>query len=237
MADAATSYTAAFVRGALPAGARRILEVGCGDGALAAELQAEGLSVVALDCEEEAVERARGRGVDARRATWPDFADGRFDAVLFTRSLHHVEDLAAGVAAAFDALTDRGRVIVEDFDFDYSDEAGLAWFAGQVQALAAAGEPVEASPLLAALVERDGSPLDAWRRDHHHPFHGAAAIEAALRQAGRKVAGSGAAYFFRYAASAVPSDPALAEKLLRSELDLIASGRLEPLGRRYVAEA
>lgn len=235
MADPATTYTAAFVRAALPPGARRVLEVGCGEGALAAELQSQGLCVVALDSEGQAVDRARERGVDARRATWPDFAGGRFDAVLFTRSLHHVEDLDAGVAAAFDCLAEGGRVIVEDFDFDYADEPTLAWFASQARLLAAC-QPVEASSLLASLVELDGRPLEAWRRDHHHPLHGARAIEAALRRTARNVTGSGAAYFFRYVASAIPGNPALAEKLLRSELDLIAEGRIEPLGRRYVAQ-
>ncbi len=59
MADPATAYTYDFVTGALPDGAEHILEIGCGDGALAARLRAEGYALVALDEDEAAVEAAR----------------------------------------------------------------------------------------------------------------------------------------------------------------------------------
>jgi SAM-dependent methyltransferase len=51
----------AFVLAALPARART-LDVGCGDGAFAAELVASGAQVIGVDVSREAVERAR-RGV------------------------------------------------------------------------------------------------------------------------------------------------------------------------------
>jgi SAM-dependent methyltransferase len=178
-------YSFGFVRRALPRGVRRVLEVGCGDGALAAMLAADGLDVTAIDSDPEAVAKAGKRGVDARLASWPDFDSGRFEALLFTRSLHHVADLGASVAAAFAALTPGGVLIVEDFAFEEADEASLAWFA------ALAGELAPA-----ALA-------------HHHDLHSAAAIEAALGAAPEP-----AAYYFRYVEAATPdlAEAAFAEE-------------------------
>ena len=87
----ATSLTLQFVTAHVPLNAR-LLEVGCGDGELAAALQRAGHRVVAIDSDAESEVRARTRGVDARHA---DFGDRNValpgvDAVPFTRS-HQVE--------------------------------------------------------------------------------------------------------------------------------------------------
>lgn len=236
MSGDATDYTREFIRRALPGGANRLLEIGCGEGALAARLAADGFAVVALDSEQACVDAALGLGVDARLAAWPDFTDGRFDAVLFTRSLHHVADLDASVAAAFAALGPGGRVIVEDFDFAFADKPAFDWFAGAVRAIAASGADFGESALLAGLVEGGQAPLDVWRAEHHHDLHSAAAIEAALRASGRSPASENAAYFFRYVERALPADHAAADTLREQELAEIASGRIKALGRRFIAE-
>lgn len=98
--------TLKFVRRFVPRGAR-ILEIGCGDGELAAALGA-----VAIDSSPDAVAVARSRGVDARLATWPCSIDGTFDAVLFTRSLHHISPLDEAIARIPAPL-----VLIEDFSF------------------------------------------------------------------------------------------------------------------------
>jgi len=75
---------------------RRVLEVGCGWGELAARIQKElGCVVAALDLSPRMVELARGRGVDARVADVQDipFEDGEFDAVVAAWMLYHVPDL------------------------------------------------------------------------------------------------------------------------------------------------
>lgn len=178
-------YSFGFVRAALPQGARRLLEVGCGGGALAALLAAEGFEVVAVDTDPEAVAEARARGVDARLGEWPNLEAGRFDALLFTRSLHHVRDLDASVAAAFAALRPGGVLIVEDFAFDEADQESLAWFA------ALAGDLAPAA------------------LSHDHDLHSARAIETALGAAPMP-----AAYYFRYLEAAAPerAEAALAEE-------------------------
>ena len=106
-----TEHTLQFVTRWLASPSARLLEIGCGDGELAAELRARGYEVVAIDSNPAAVAEARSRGVDARVATWPDFSDGRFDAVLFTRSIHH---MPLGEAVDRAAAT-APRLIVEDF--------------------------------------------------------------------------------------------------------------------------
>jgi 2-polyprenyl-3-methyl-5-hydroxy-6-metoxy-1,4-benzoquinol methylase len=78
-----TEFTGRFVKESLPHRARRILEIGCGSAELAESLQAEGMTVVAIDQDPESVATARARSVDARIASWPDFEAGRFDPVLF----------------------------------------------------------------------------------------------------------------------------------------------------------
>jgi SAM-dependent methyltransferase len=234
-ADPATDYTHSFVCHALPEGARRLLEIGCGDGALAARLQADGLEIVAIDSDPACVEAARSRGVAADLAAWPEFTAAGFDAVLFTRSLHHVEDLEAGVAAAFAALAAGGRVIVEDFDFGFADEATLGWFASLLRLLAPAGTVLEGSDLLGELAAGGQTPLAAWRGQYHPGLHPAPAIEEALQAFGSLIIAEDAAYFFRYVASAA-ADTALVEALRTHELELIRLGLIAPLGRRFVAE-
>jgi len=75
---------------------RRVLEVGCGWGELAARIQLElGCELVALDLSPRMVELARERGVDARLGDVQElaFADGELDAVVAAWMLYHVPDL------------------------------------------------------------------------------------------------------------------------------------------------
>ncbi len=213
-----------------------MLEIGCGSGLLAARLQADGFEVLAIDADEHCAAAARSLGVDARAAEWPCPLDGGFDAVLFTRSLHHVHDLEGGIAAAFANLAEEGRLIVEDFDSAFADEAALRWFAGLVRSLRAAGAEVDASDFLKALGSNQESALDVWHAQHDRHLHPAARIEAALRQASEFCTVESAAYFFRYIAAALPGAVELIEAVRTHEAELISTGTMAPLGRRYVAE-
>lgn len=228
--DAATHYTLDFVLSALSTGASRILEVGCGAGALAAALQASGHDVIAIDVDSDAVAAAKAAGVDARQARWPDFADGAFDAVLFTRSLHHVDDLKESVAAAFAILSPAGQVIVEDFMAEGEPEISASWFRSLVRLLDSQSAIAAPTPYLAPIL---GHPFDDHQGHHAQQLFSSAEIEAALRAAGTTTA-TGAAYYFRYLLPAL-AKPASGDALLRHELELIASDVIEPLGRRYVA--
>jgi SAM-dependent methyltransferase len=76
--------------------ADRALDLGCGDGRLAAELEASALT--AADVSTVALDRARGRVPRARVVELdPDaalpFADGEFDLVLCAETIEHVRDV------------------------------------------------------------------------------------------------------------------------------------------------
>jgi len=80
----------------LPLAGKRLLEIGCGDGRLTASLAERARSVVALDPDRRAVGEARltlPRRLRKRvrfevgRAESLPYADGAFDAVLFSWSL------------------------------------------------------------------------------------------------------------------------------------------------------
>jgi trans-aconitate methyltransferase len=92
----------------------RILDLGCGDGALTEKLAAFGCEVVGVDASPEQVEAARARGLDARvcRAEALPFA-GEFDGVLSNAVLHWVKDQAAALAAVHRALRPGGRIVAE----------------------------------------------------------------------------------------------------------------------------
>jgi 2-polyprenyl-3-methyl-5-hydroxy-6-metoxy-1,4-benzoquinol methylase len=84
-------------------GGERVLDLGCGDGAFAAELVARGCSVTAVDVAEEAIRRARARvlGADVRQieegAPLP-FAEDAFDVVWAGEVLEHVADVTGLLA-------------------------------------------------------------------------------------------------------------------------------------------
>lgn len=83
---------------ALPEGSRRVLDMGCGDGLLAADLVDRGVAeVVALDSDAQVLARARQRHagkpirwVEGDFMTAP-LADAPFDAVLTVATLHHLD--------------------------------------------------------------------------------------------------------------------------------------------------
>ncbi|MGQ0508779.1 MAG: class I SAM-dependent methyltransferase [Myxococcaceae bacterium] len=119
--------------------ARRVLEVGCGSGGLAQRLIADGMPLVAIDPSEKAIARARKRGVPAEQVDFLTFRGGPFDALLFTRSLHHISPLPDAVAHAHALLAPGGVLVCDEFAVDAIDPATAAWFYDLQAVLEAAG--------------------------------------------------------------------------------------------------
>jgi SAM-dependent methyltransferase len=97
-----------------PQPGERILDLGCGDGALTEAIVAAGAEVVAVDGSADMVRAARARGLDARVVDGQrmDFAGG-FDAVFSNAALHWMPDAAAVVAGVKRALKPGGRFVGE----------------------------------------------------------------------------------------------------------------------------
>lgn len=99
----------------------RYLEVGCGEGELAARVQAElGCEVVAIDQSERMVEITRSRGVNARVADVQDlpFVDGEFDCAVAAWMLYHVPDVRRALDELARVLRSGGRLVAVT---NYSD--------------------------------------------------------------------------------------------------------------------
>lgn len=233
-----TQFTRDFIKRSLPAGARRVLEIGCGSGELAASLLQDGVSLIAIDNDADFIAAARGLGVDARIAAWPDFEDGLFDAVLFTRSLHHMHPLDKAVQRAADTLVIGGRLIVEDFAYETADEKTLQWFANVIDQLDGADLLVKGDDFLSTLRSRNET-LKIWRENHESGLHTAANVFAEIRRVFGETQCEEAAYYFRYLSRAIVPNAdrdKVLQDLAEQETELIARGTILALGRRFVAE-
>jgi SAM-dependent methyltransferase len=107
---------------------KRVLEVGCGTGRLAAALEERALARTwAVDASAEMVERAKALGVNARvaRAEALPFKRGWYDAVVM-RMVVHLVDRPRAFAEAARVLAPNGRLLIATED---PARMGEVWFA------------------------------------------------------------------------------------------------------------
>ena len=119
VADALRPFERALL-GRLPARCGRVLEVGCGHGALTRQVAARADAVLALDLSPEMIRVARAlstaspnveyRVADVAEAELPPAA---FDVVLSAATLHHLP-LAPTVRRLADAVRPGGRLVIQD---------------------------------------------------------------------------------------------------------------------------
>jgi SAM-dependent methyltransferase len=141
-----------LARTELPPPPARVLEVGCGGGALALALAADGYDMVAVDPKAP-------EGAIFRQTTIEELDDeGVFDGAVASLSLHHVRDLPVAVGRVHALLRPGAPFVVREFAWDLVDEPTARWDY--------------------ARRGRDGG-LAEWRAEHDglHPF---GALRAAL---------------------------------------------------------
>jgi trans-aconitate methyltransferase len=97
-----------------PRAGERILDLGCGDGALTRRLGEVGATVVGVDSSAEMVAATRAAGLDARVMSGEALAfDGEFDAVFSNAALHWMLRPEKVIAGVWRALKPGGRFVGE----------------------------------------------------------------------------------------------------------------------------
>jgi SAM-dependent methyltransferase len=205
-------HVAAFIRDQLPHPPASVLEVGCGEGALARELDVAGYDVVAVDPEAPS-------GPIFRAVKLEDFdGSGPFDAVVASLSLHHIEDLGAAVDKIAALLVPGGALVLNEWDRERFQGSTARWYFHQRQALAALGrEHAEIEPT-----------FEEWwvewaeRRSDVHPY-AAMRPELDRRFSERLLEWVPYLYGYRLGGEVEPLERAL-----------IASDEIDAVGFRYV---
>src|SRR5262245_46127720 len=97
-----------------PVSGERVLDLGCGDGALTMKLVEAGCHVHGVDASAAQIEAARQRGLEAEvcRVEALAFSE-EFDAVFSNAVLHWVKDQDRALACIFRALKPGGRFVAE----------------------------------------------------------------------------------------------------------------------------
>jgi len=199
---------AAFALAHVPSPPARVLEIGCGQGALALELAQAGYEVVAIDPEAP-------EGPIFRRVSLEDFDEpGPFATVVASLSLHHIEDLPAALDKIGALLSPDGVLVLGEFAHDRLDEATAGWFWGQRRA---GGTAAPDSP----------SELSAEWAAEHEGLHGYERMSRELGLRFRERHFSWEPYLYRLLDGV--ADEA-------SERSLIESGAIQAIGFRYVGE-
>ena len=97
-----------------PQPGERILDLGCGDGALTEKLTALGCEVLGVDASPEQVAAARARGLEARVLSGRELDfEQAFDAVFSNAALHWMGEPGSVVRGVARALRPGGRFVAE----------------------------------------------------------------------------------------------------------------------------
>ena len=243
-ADVALSKTFQFVMSVLPPSAARplrILEVGCGTGALAVRLAETGYQVLALDSSPAAVRSARAKGVDAQVVTWPMAMSDRyiqhFDAVLFSRSLHHIQPLGQTLDQVRSVLAPGGSVAIEDFAYSELDQETAMWFFDVLQLLDASGVFTKSDREFGRHLLQSGGSFLLWHEAQGHEITPAVEMRAAVAQRFELASEVAEPYLYRYAVAmlrATKRGAAVAERLYELEKKMADEGLVRLIGRRFV---
>jgi SAM-dependent methyltransferase len=182
--------------------------VGCGSGEIVLEIARRGFEVVGIDPDAP-------HGAPFRRVTLEEFSPSEsFDAVVASRSLHHIDDLHAGIDKIHTLLGAGGALILNEFAWDLMDQATAAWYLSHVR---------KPGPKKESLLP--GSYPDAWVAEHEG-LHGFEAMRAEVGRRFDEVLFEWAPYIAHYYLER--------DDLEGEEERLIKSGAIRAIGFRYV---
>lgn len=202
-----------FVLSNLPPAPARVLEVGCGRGELALRVEAAGHDVVAIDPDAPS-------GPPFLRVTLEQLENqDPFDAVIASRSLHHIHDLDGALDRIHALLRPSGTVVVNEHAYELMDEATAEWYFERRREHAHGGGAHPAPPSLEACTEE-------WH-GHHAELHRSDTMLAALDQHFERRQLEWGPYLFEELGPATSAD---------EERSLIEAGRIRATGFRYVGE-
>jgi ubiquinone/menaquinone biosynthesis C-methylase UbiE len=228
--------TLRFLDRHLPTPPARVLEVGAGDGAVAVALADRGYAATALDL--PGGEPRTHAGVEWIEADFLHYEPGRpFDAVLFTRSLHHMQPIERALDRAREALAPEGLLIAEEFAFDRVNVHTARWLYDLESVLVAAGIVAPAPPEH----EAERRPLARWRLEHQHdpPLASGHDMLAAVRERFELKAVEEAPYLYRYLGermSAEPTADRVLETVFELEARLIRERDIAAAGLRFMGK-
>ena len=204
-----------FLRETLPAPPVRVLEIGCGDGALASALTGDGYEVTAID--PDAPDGAMFRRM---RLEEYEAEAGSFDAVVSSVALHHVPDLDAATARIEGLLRPGGRLVLAELAKERIAGATARWYHEQRSATAPAGHEHPA-------IEPD---FEMWHRqwkEGRADVHASSDLLPAVAGRFREIRLDWTPYLYSYG---------LDDSLEPVERALIESGEIEAVGFLYVGE-
>lgn len=235
--DVPTAATALFIGAHVPHGGT-VVEVGCGSGHVAAELMRRGFDIAGIDSDADAVSRARKRGVNVIEASWPDCGVGPVDAVVFTRSLHHIAPLKEAIAKIQDVLEPDGILLVEDFACDEVGPDAIRWFLRIIRSRESRTLIADAhNEFVEALLNADDA-VEAWHREHEHDLHTVPEMTRAIEEVFEIRDRARVPYLYRYLIDALPETreaASFAQRVLRDEAESAGRGRFPLVGIRFVA--
>lgn len=212
-------------------GAKRVLDVGCGNGLLASRLAREGLDVTGLD---RSLQRTtRTAGIRFVETDFLGFEDTPYDALVFSASLHHLFPLDAALDAAERLLREGGVLLASEFDVDAPDVPTARWYYDMEGLLVAAGR-FRPDKVGAADVE---DPLARWHAEHEHtpPLHTGAAMRQGLERRFPESGATGGPYLYRYVVGGLEASPtamAIARWALAAEEGHLRTDSLKAVGLR-----
>ena len=235
--DLPTEHTLQFLNRVLPPGPLRLLDVGCGDGTVAERLQASTPVVVTgIDHSLDAVRSAHDRGVRAIATDFFDYRDGPFDALLFSRSLHHLAPLPKALEHAYDLLAPGGLLIAEEFAIEKVDRETARWFFELSDLL----ETVGLMPPASGAVLAASNQLERWYAEHapHQPIHAGEDLVIGVGSRFELLSQEHAPYLYRYISERIEATDR-GVRVARWVLDLeslrVADGSLQAAGLRLLA--